>query len=105
MLRVVRRYPNRKLYDTMGKRYVTLGEIQKWMRRGEQVKIVEHRSGEDVTVPSLLRGLAARPRNGVLTKLLNGHEIKNGPSRKEFEKLAQQVRRLTAKLDRFRRRG
>jgi polyhydroxyalkanoate synthesis repressor PhaR len=49
MGRLVKRYGNRKLYDTSESRYVTLDEIGRWVKAGEDVKIVENDSGEDLT--------------------------------------------------------
>lgn len=47
--RVIKRYGNRKLYDTRESRYVTLDEISKMIRRGEDVKVVDNRTQEDLT--------------------------------------------------------
>jgi polyhydroxyalkanoate synthesis repressor PhaR len=49
MARLVKRYSNRKLYDTTESRYVTLDEIARWIRSGEEVQIVENETGEDLT--------------------------------------------------------
>jgi polyhydroxyalkanoate synthesis repressor PhaR len=49
MARLVKRYSNRKLYDTSESRYVTLDEIARWVKSGEEVKILENESGEDLT--------------------------------------------------------
>ena len=49
MARLVKRYSNRKLYDTSESRYVTLDEIARWVKAGEEVRIVENESGEDLT--------------------------------------------------------
>jgi polyhydroxyalkanoate synthesis repressor PhaR len=47
--RLVKRYGNRKLYDTSESRYVTLDEIGRWVKSGEDVKILENDTGEDLT--------------------------------------------------------
>jgi polyhydroxyalkanoate synthesis repressor PhaR len=49
MPRLVKRYSNRKLYDTGDSRYVTLEEIARWIRAGEEAQIVDNESGEDLT--------------------------------------------------------
>jgi len=49
MARLVKRYSNRKLYDTAESRYVTLDEIARWVKAGEDVKILENETGEDLT--------------------------------------------------------
>jgi len=50
---IIKRYPNRKLYDTEAKRYITLDEIAKLIRRGEQVQVVDHATGDDLTTLTL----------------------------------------------------
>jgi len=45
----VKRYGNRKLYDTSESRYVTLDEIGRWVKAGEEVRILENDTGEDLT--------------------------------------------------------
>src|SRR5438067_5369095 len=47
--RVIKRYANRKLYDTQRSRYVTLDQIAEMIRGGEDVKIVDNNSKEDLT--------------------------------------------------------
>ncbi len=47
--RVVKRYANRKLYDTQRSRYVTLDQIADMIRAGQDVKIVDNNSKEDLT--------------------------------------------------------
>lgn len=46
---LIKRYPNRKLYDTDAKKYVTLDEIGAMVRSGTEVQVIDHESGEDVT--------------------------------------------------------
>ena len=47
--KVIKRYTNRKLYDTVESRYVTLDEIAEMVKQGVEVKIVDNRSKEDLT--------------------------------------------------------
>jgi polyhydroxyalkanoate synthesis repressor PhaR len=51
--RVIKRYANRKLYDTQNSRYVTLDQIAEMIRGGEDVKIVDNNSKEDLTAFTL----------------------------------------------------
>jgi polyhydroxyalkanoate synthesis repressor PhaR len=51
--RVVKRYGNRKLYDTAASRYVKLDEIADLIRNGVEIKVVEHPSGRDITSAAL----------------------------------------------------
>jgi polyhydroxyalkanoate synthesis repressor PhaR len=50
---VIKRYPNRKLYDTEAKKYVTLDGIADLIRKGEEVKVVDHTTEEDLTAVTL----------------------------------------------------
>jgi polyhydroxyalkanoate synthesis repressor PhaR len=51
--KVIKRYTNRKLYDTIESRYVTLDEIAEMVKQGLEVKIVDNRSKEDLTSVTL----------------------------------------------------
>src|SRR5437867_12004746 len=51
--RIVKRYANRKLYDTQRSRYVTLDQIAEMIRAGEDVKIIDNNSKEDLTAITL----------------------------------------------------
>jgi polyhydroxyalkanoate synthesis repressor PhaR len=51
--RVVKRYANRKLYDTQRSRYVTLEQIAEMIRSGEDVKILDNNTKEDLTAITL----------------------------------------------------
>jgi polyhydroxyalkanoate synthesis repressor PhaR len=50
---IVKRYPNRKLYNTSAKRYITLEGVAQLIRDGEEVQIVDHATGEDLTALTL----------------------------------------------------
>jgi polyhydroxyalkanoate synthesis repressor PhaR len=51
--RIIKRYANRKLYDTQHSRYVTLEQISEMIRNGDDVKIVDNKSKEDLTSVTL----------------------------------------------------
>lgn len=51
--RVIKRYSNRKLYDTKDSRYVTLLQIADMVREGEEVQIIDNNSKEDLTEVTL----------------------------------------------------
>ncbi|MGH9523522.1 MAG: polyhydroxyalkanoate synthesis regulator DNA-binding domain-containing protein [Terriglobales bacterium] len=46
---VVRKYGNRRLYDTAASRYINLEELAAMVRRGEEVQVVDAKTGEDLT--------------------------------------------------------
>jgi polyhydroxyalkanoate synthesis repressor PhaR len=51
--RIIKRYANRKLYDTQHSRYVTLDQIAEMIRGGDDVKIVDNKTKEDLTSVTL----------------------------------------------------
>ena len=51
--RVIKRYSNRKLYDTQDSRYVTLLQIAEMVRGGEEVQIIDNNTKEDLTEVTL----------------------------------------------------
>ncbi len=42
MIRIIKRYESRKLYDTEESRYVSLEDIAKWVRDGQEVKVIDN---------------------------------------------------------------
>jgi polyhydroxyalkanoate synthesis repressor PhaR len=51
--RIIKRYANRKLYDTQHSRYVTLDQISEMIRAGDEVKVIDNKSKEDLTSVTL----------------------------------------------------
>src|SRR5262249_50403467 len=62
--RIVKRYANRKLYDTQRSRYVTLEQIAEMIRSGEDVKIVDNNSKEDLTAITLTQIIFEEEKKG-----------------------------------------
>ncbi|MDI1430876.1 polyhydroxyalkanoate synthesis regulator DNA-binding domain-containing protein [Polyangium sorediatum] len=50
---VVKKYGNRRLYDTEASRYVTLEEVEARVRRGDDVEVVDAKTGRDLTQATL----------------------------------------------------
>lgn len=71
--RVIKRYSNRKLYDTRDSRYVTLQQIGEMVRAGEEVQIIDNKTKEDKTEVTLAlilsEGLKSEPRSVPLATL------------------------------------
>lgn len=53
--RVIKRYPNRKLYDTTESRYITVKEIGALIKENIMVQILDNTTGEDLTHDFLLQ--------------------------------------------------
>src|SRR5437870_4894688 len=68
MSRLIKRYGNRKLYDTQESRYVTLEAIAAFVKAGEEVRVVDNDSGEDLTAVTFAQIILEeeRRKNGFL---------------------------------------
>jgi polyhydroxyalkanoate synthesis repressor PhaR len=69
MSRLIKRYGNRKLYDTQESRYVTLEAIATFVKQGEEVRVVDNDTGEDLTAVSFAQIILEeeRRRSGLLS--------------------------------------
>ncbi len=61
--KLIKRYGNRKLYDTGQSRYVTLDEISQMVRRGEEIRVVDNRTKEDLTAVTLTQIMLEEQKN------------------------------------------
>jgi polyhydroxyalkanoate synthesis repressor PhaR len=61
MTRVVKKYSNRRLYDTDESRYITLEELTELIREGADVRVVDAKSGEDLTQATLTQIILEGP--------------------------------------------
>lgn len=64
MKRIIKRYGNRKLYDTEAKAYVSLAAIADMVRQGETVKVVDKESEEDLTAQTLMQIVLEEGKKG-----------------------------------------
>jgi polyhydroxyalkanoate synthesis repressor PhaR len=48
-VRVIKKYPNRRLYDTERSAYITVADVLKLIRQGIEVQVVDAESGDDIT--------------------------------------------------------
>ena len=59
----IKRYANRKLYDTKTKKYITLDKITKLLKAGEEVSVLDNKTGEDITAATVSQ-IFARAKKG-----------------------------------------
>jgi len=64
MIRLIKRYESRKLYDTEESRYVSLEDIANWVRTGQEVKVVDNGTSEDVTAQTLTQVILDEGKKG-----------------------------------------
>ena len=46
---LIKKYPNRRLYNTSSRTYVNLNDLAELIRKGEEVQVVDAKTGEDIT--------------------------------------------------------
>jgi len=64
MARRIKRYANRKLYDTEASEYVSLSDIAALVRRGDTVEVVDNATGEDLTAQTLTQIILEEGKEG-----------------------------------------
>ena len=63
--RLIRKYSNRRLYDTTASRHVTLDDLRQVIVSGDRIKVVDDKSGEDLTRSVLLQIISEQEQFGV----------------------------------------
>jgi polyhydroxyalkanoate synthesis repressor PhaR len=86
MAYIIKRYSNRKLYDTQESRYVTLEELEELIRAGKEISVVDVSTGEDLTSVTLAQIILENERNHRATLPIGFlHQlIKHGEAWQEF---------------------
>jgi polyhydroxyalkanoate synthesis repressor PhaR len=77
---IIKRYPNRKLYDTTEKTYITLDRVADLIRQGIDVQVVDYATGEDLTAVTLTQILfeQEKKQSGFLPRPLLTGLVKAG---------------------------
>ena len=77
---IIKRYSNRKLYDIDNRRYITLDEIRELVRRDEEVRIIDHKTGSDLTSTILTQIIFEQEKKtgGLLPRAVLRRMIKAG---------------------------
>jgi len=86
MAYVIKRYSNRKLYDTQESRYVTLEELEELIRAGKEISVVDVSTGEDLTSVTLAQIILENERNhrATLPTAFLHQLIKHGEAWQEY---------------------
>ena len=81
-MRVIKKYPNRRLYDTVESRYITLDDVRRLVLNRIQFCVMDKRSQQDITRPVLLQVIAEQEqRDGTilsqdfLAELIRSHDV------------------------------
>jgi polyhydroxyalkanoate synthesis repressor PhaR len=84
---VIRKYGNRRLYDTTGSRYVNLQDIAAFIRSGKDVRVEDAKSGKDltrVTLTQIITEDAKEQPTGLPLELLRELIVASDQARQEF---------------------
>ena len=63
--RLIKKYPNRRLYDTRTSSYITLSDVKELVLKNEEFQVVDAKSGEDLTRSILLQIILEEETGGV----------------------------------------
>ncbi|MFO0043418.1 MAG: polyhydroxyalkanoate synthesis repressor PhaR [Pseudomonadota bacterium] len=63
-LRVIKKYPNRRLYDTEISSYITIEDVRQLVIDGETFEVLDAKTGEDITRSVLLQIIAEHEEHG-----------------------------------------
>jgi polyhydroxyalkanoate synthesis repressor PhaR len=77
-VRTIKKYPNRRLYDTKVSRYITLEEVRQLVMNGVKFRVEDKRTREDITRSILLQVIAEQEEGGdpIFTSELLTHIIR-----------------------------
>lgn len=64
-VRLIKKYPNRRLYDTQTSTYITLADVKQLVLEHENFQVVDAKSGEDLTRPILLQIILEEEAGGM----------------------------------------
>ena len=112
-LRLIKKYPNRRLYDTEESRYITLLDVQRLVRDGHEIKVQDTQSGEDITRGILIQIITEQETGGnplfttdMLTQFIRFYDESWQGAFSSFldqslKLYSEQQQRMQAQLDQF----
>ena len=62
--RIIKKYPNRRLYDTEESRYITLADIKGLVLNCIEFVVIDKKTGDNITRPILLQVISEQEQNG-----------------------------------------
>ena len=62
--RIIKKYPNRRLYDTEDSRYITLNDVRDLVLNKTEFVVIDKKSGNDITRPILLQVISEQEQHG-----------------------------------------
>jgi len=98
MIRLIKRYGSRKLYDTEESRYVSLDELAAWIRRGQEIRVIDNKTSEDVTAQTLTQIISEEGRKG---RTLLPNELLHDLIRAGEQAVSNGVEQIQIRMDRL----
>lgn len=77
-VKLIKRYPNRKLYDTGESSYVTLTQVYEYLEEGKSVRIINNKTKEDITNSVLLNAIVEKGKGADQTTIVKMLEFVAG---------------------------
>jgi polyhydroxyalkanoate synthesis repressor PhaR len=74
-LRVIKKYPNRRLYDTVQSRYITLDDVRRLVLNRVAFCVIDKRTQQDITRPVLLQVIGTILSQDFLADLIRSHDV------------------------------
>jgi polyhydroxyalkanoate synthesis repressor PhaR len=84
---IIKKYENRRLYDTSSSRYVNLEEVAAMIREGADIQVVDAKSGDDVTrviLTQIIMDDARDQQTGLPLELLRQLIVASAQARQDF---------------------
>ncbi|MGD9256869.1 MAG: polyhydroxyalkanoate synthesis repressor PhaR, partial [Gammaproteobacteria bacterium] len=77
--RTIKKYPNRRLYDTEESRYITLADIRRLVLEKVDFVVIDKKSGEDITRTILLQVISEQEQSGepIMSREFLSHVIRS----------------------------
>lgn len=102
----IKRYPNRKFYDTEEKRYITLEDITDRIREGREVQVIDNASGEDITTVVLTQIISEQEKKqtgfvprSVLTGLVQAGGLTMGRMRSALANPLELLKQIDVEIE------
>ena len=98
MIRLITRYGSRKLYDTEESRYVSLDELETWIEEGQEIRVIDRETEEDVTSQTLTQVIMER---GKREKKFPSSEVLHDMIRRGGDLVSSGVEQFTQGVDKL----
>ena len=103
--RIIKKYPNRRLYDTKDSKYITLGDIAILVSENKEFVVIDNKTGKELTKSILLQIIIDKEQNSdlifsteVLIQIIQSYEnsyysVMDSPLKKNTEGFISQYKK------------